>query len=83
MLKYIDDTMRDVMRWLLGLSSEGTGTFGLDEAETFIENIVADFNVVETATWFKGFATVDVACMGNMRIRVPGEMRIGVIGAGT
>lgn len=83
MLKYIDDTMRDMMRWLLGLSAQGSGTFQLDEAETFIEKIVADFAVVENAIWFAGFATVEVGMMANARIRVPGEMRVGVIGAGT
>lgn len=80
LLKHIDDTQKDVMRMLLGLSSEGTGTFGLDEAEAFMESIVSRFGSIDdvgdinTRTW-------QVITISNCRINVPGTMKTGSIKA--
>lgn len=81
MLKYIDDTRRDVIRWLLGLSSEGTGTFGLDEAENFMEKLVSDFSYVDDgAVWDS--MQFNISTISTAIIRVPGTIaNMGMIRA--
>lgn len=80
LLKHIGDTQKDVIRMLLGLWSEGSGSFGLDEAEEFMENIVSDFGVVDDTTTFK-INSWKISCIANARIMVPGTLKTGAIKA--
>jgi len=81
LMKYIDRTQEEMIDWQTGLWSEGTGTFGLDEAENFLEQLVADWNLVDTAARFAQMSA-DFTGIGNARIRVPGSRKVGVIAPG-
>ena len=48
MLRYIVPTLEDMFVHILGLGTPGSGTVPYDDAETFIENLVSDFNHSDT-----------------------------------
>ncbi len=81
MMKYIDKTMDNMLEWMLGFSAEGTGTFGLDEAEDFIENLVSDFSAITTGNSFQG-VNWNAITIGNSRVSVPGEFVTGMVSGG-
>lgn len=82
LMKYIDQTQEHMLDLQTGLFTEGTGTFGLDEAEDFLEQLVADWNLVDQAAAFVPMVS-DIFGTGNARVVVPGERTVGVIAPGT
>lgn len=80
LMKYIDRTMEQVMDLQTGLFTEGTGTFGLDEAENFIEDLVSDWNVVDAALFVA--LVSDNFATGNARVRVPGIRTVKTVAPG-
>lgn len=80
LMKHIDRTQEQMLDLQTGLWSEGSGSFGLDEAENFLEQLVSDFNIVDAANFIA--LVTDTFGTGNARVVVPGHRTVGVIAPG-
>lgn len=73
MLKYIDIVMENMIINILGLTETGAES-PYEESETFIEQIVSDFNQVDDVSNFIG-STWNVVAWGTMHLSVPGDIK--------
>lgn len=80
LMKHIAHTQEQMLDLQTGLWTAGSGTIGLDEAENFLEMLVADWNVVDNQN-FVAMVT-DVFGMGNARVVVPGRKTVSVVAPG-
>lgn len=76
--QFLEQALENMLMFVAGLVSEGTGTTPADEQATFVAGLLENDVFEEDATFFDNIIWT-AYCLSTFQVYVPGRMQLGVI----